>query len=179
MNIPPELLEKLTKSSAALEVEKDVPELSAAPSQGLIISMEMPEATKVEKIWPFQKDWICYNDNGDLLCITCVSDDGQAWFIKSLDDSKTDIPEAYHNMLQSAKRCNDNYHYCICDLSNVDKFKEDEGLQKILPEGKLSGKNSFKDYEVPVNIDDFEKLLKEYCKPLFTNPCGSKEKEGY
>ena len=185
MNIPHELLEKLTAPKVQEELKHDMPDM---PEQAgnLIMMMGMPEKGKQpEKDWPYQTDWICYNDAGDVLCVTCISDDGKAWFIKQFtntvkkgEELKKMVTKGYHEMLQDAKRTEcDNYHYYICECQQHDKLKSNKALEKMLPEDKLEGEHMFKDYEVPINFDDFKKELKQYYKVLFENP--GKSEIGY
>ena len=172
-SIPKELLNKLVMPKIEAEIEMDTPDL---PKGELIIGLPMPGGKDApEKNWAHGTDWLCCAEDC-LLFVSCVSDDGKAWFIKSFDNlqEKGDKDKYMDKMLQAAKNCSAEYHYYLGECGTA-KLKDDEGLQKILPEGKLAGENKFKDYEVPVNLDDLSKLLKEYCKYSFKNPgnCGA------
>ena len=174
-NIPNELKEKLIGPKVEMEIEADTPNI---PRGGLIIGMEMPKGEEPEKNWAYQTDWLCYNSEGDLLCVTCVSDDGKAWFLKQFintvvkgDELKKMVTKGYHEMLQAAKSLGcDTYHYYICECKDHDKLKDNKDLEKMLPEGKVVGENNFKDYEVPLPYEDFKKQLKKYYTALFENP---------
>lgn len=181
--LPKELMDKIMMPKVAAEVDMDTPEL---PRKEIIITMEMPKnGEEPEKPWAHRKDSICYTDDC-LLYTCCVSDDGKAWFLKSFDNissaDDSDRMEAIHKALQSAKGCcPENHHYGLGECDDLDKIKDDEDLQKMMPEGKLEGKNKFKDYEVPVNPEDFDKCMKKYCTYKFENPsdCGKKSNAGY
>ena len=66
-------------------------------------------------------------------------------------------------MIQNAKKSEcDNYTYGIGEITNFEKLKSDKDLEKILPKDKIAGDNKFKDYQVPVNLDEFNKIIKQY-----------------
>ena len=172
----PEGLKNKMLADANLEASEDIQSLSPEINRGqTIISIEMPGNTKeIEKQYNWYTDWLCYT-NDCLLFICCVSDDGQAWFIKKFDNLQGKNPDVFkyqNDMLQNAKNCNpESYHYFIGECSTK-KLKDDKALIKILPEGKITESNKFKDYEVPVNLDEFKKIIKDYCKYKYENPCG-------
>jgi len=170
-NIPKELLDKIMMPKIDAEISADTPDL---PKAEIIMAMPMPggkAGEEPEKEWGFKTDWLCSTDEC-LLFVSCVSDDGKAWFIKEFDNlqEKDDKDKYMDKMLQNAKGCTE-YHYYLGECGTA-KLKDNPELQKILPEGKLEGENKFKDYQVPANLEDLAKLLKEYCKYSYKNPCG-------